>query len=290
VQRNTDSLQSLTIGLGINSVELLNNYINEDGLPNDGYQRVVWETKAITRHFQGAAYHVSLYDSASFENDNFRRTFAYNNKNVCILFFSYTDEKALDQVKKTFYPEVKHAKPDALIYLVGIHGENEKVAQSDIDALAKQLGIRYFECQSLNGAELKNCYNAIFDHAAHRLYFQSRFTFFVDHFKKAKEGLQFAEQVAHVTRGLHQEGSPLHIFPMEVMLQILIEMGKPLLKDPDNQEDIKALLALCDLVISNADSAKKYSHKHMIWHREQDEFAIYGHDTPASERKRCGIM
>lgn len=280
------------------------NLVNKFCGDNDEYEMTLYSIRTIQHLLRGKNYAINLWIIDGQHDYDRLRPLSYTFANLVILLFSYDDINSFNNIENKWHPEVSHYVPNAKLYLVGLHGsyENEAVTENDAVRVAKKLKMIYLDSSLLEAIKIRSTFNEIFDDFVNSMIALNKwqFSFFADNFFPLKDGLKFAEKVAHLTRATQNDNGIFTKLSLELLFLILIEAGKPLLKNDNNT---KALMQLIKLVAGNALTAKASTGKDMIWRRQflhefkdsegrikEEWIRVYPEPENNPKSKRCVTM
>ena len=123
----------------------------------------------------GAPTQLNMWDiNTCTAHDLYLRPLIYHRADIFIITFSITFPGSLESVETRWYPEIKQHCPNATIFLVAtkidlrrkynlLNNVMEKWSPVTSDqgvAMAKKLGIRYFETSALTGKGVRSVFEA----------------------------------------------------------------------------------------------------------------------------------
>ena len=242
------------------------------------YMPVVSENLNVPFDFEGKTMNIALWASDGEQQYSRLMQLAYHGTDILILLFSYEDPYALMNVQEAWYPEFRKNIPRARVFLIGLHSETQEreiVKKEEVINLSADLGMNYIDCASLPDANFNKIFNKIFYDYLFKQFsrFDHDVSFFSHNFSSVKKGMEFAVQVAYLSRGNLQSNNEeqnnyLATLSAEVMFMIFDQLGRAYLRDVDDADNRAALCALYTLIYENVATAKASTGTTMFWNRQ----------------------
>ncbi|XP_067686081.1 rho-related protein racA-like [Haliotis asinina] len=129
------------------------------------YIPTVFDNYSSDIKFDGKFVNLAFFDTAGQEDYDRLRPLSYPGTDVFLLCFDVKNRSSFENIRDKWYPEVQHHCPNTPQILVGCktdlrRGARDKTAVSweEGTALAKSLGMTYFDTSSLALTGLKECF------------------------------------------------------------------------------------------------------------------------------------
>ncbi|KAA6390191.1 MAG: putative Cell division control protein 42 [Streblomastix strix] len=124
---------------------------------SENYVATVFDNYESLQHVDGVTYQLQLWDTAGQEEYDRLRALSFPDTDVFLICFAVTEQSALKNVEKKWFPEIKQHAPTAPIVLVGTKmdlrddpPENAQLVTRDdaLDVVKRLKLAKYVECSA----------------------------------------------------------------------------------------------------------------------------------------------